>query len=277
MNYNFSKFEEILSGIRHKATKAGLNDLKKELNNFFSDSKCLEVLYTHNTDKMFFGMSVIPNLGFNYIGALVANQPRRFDQYYLELDSRLFSPLLGLTDKELTAILLHEVGHLVNNASASINLSNIINVKIDQDGVSIDRAKASKESKLINLGIIKALRKTTSIFHKNDEEYIADAFVVDCGYGQPLERAYHKIINDKELINNKESNDYKISTLLWTLQVYTSMGMRRRAVLKRLKEGEEMESSVLMIRLYKDAYEKIKSNTYVLEESGYLLIEEYKN
>ena len=59
--YDFSEFIEILHDIRdHNGRSSDLNKLKNELNRFFKGQRCREVLYTNNTDKVFFGMSVLP-------------------------------------------------------------------------------------------------------------------------------------------------------------------------------------------------------------------------
>ena len=53
--YNFSEFIEILEDIRDNNGKSSdLNKLKNELNRFFKGQKCRDVLYTKNTDKVFY-------------------------------------------------------------------------------------------------------------------------------------------------------------------------------------------------------------------------------
>ena len=96
----------------------GLIDLKNELNKFFKDSICKEIIYTNNTDKMFFGMTIMPYIKTDNVYSLLNTDEKiRISEYYLELDSKLFDPILDLTVAEIVAILLHEVGHLVNDSS----------------------------------------------------------------------------------------------------------------------------------------------------------------
>ena len=58
IDYDFSVFLDIFKRMKDKcgATPSDLNTLKNELNRFFKDSTCKEVMSTNNTDKMFFGM-----------------------------------------------------------------------------------------------------------------------------------------------------------------------------------------------------------------------------
>ena len=60
IHYDFGPINEIFARmiVNTKADNSDLNNLKKELNKFFKDSKCKNVYYTENTDKMFFGMRI---------------------------------------------------------------------------------------------------------------------------------------------------------------------------------------------------------------------------
>ena len=114
--YNFNEFIEILNDIRYGIGKSSdLNRLKNELNRFFKGQRCREILYTKNTDKVFFGMCVSPiMMDEDVVMILNSDEPYMVKEYYLELDSKLFDSDLNLTNTELLAILLHEVGHMVN-------------------------------------------------------------------------------------------------------------------------------------------------------------------
>ncbi len=117
INYDFSNFEEIMSLFKQNQSGKYLSQLKYELNKFYKDSECIDILYTNNTDKLFFGMCVIPNINSNVVSKLLKEEPinTRINRYYIEIDSKLLE--LGLTSRELVAVLLHEVGHMVNNTN----------------------------------------------------------------------------------------------------------------------------------------------------------------
>ena len=60
IDYDFSSFAMAFDEMKNKMpTPNNLLVIKEELNRFFRDSKCKEVLYTTNTDKMFFGIKII--------------------------------------------------------------------------------------------------------------------------------------------------------------------------------------------------------------------------
>ena len=64
-NFNFSNIEKIMQFMEVNHSDSDLNKLKNELNKFFIKSKCMQILYTLNTDKLFFGMRVYPIIDSN--------------------------------------------------------------------------------------------------------------------------------------------------------------------------------------------------------------------
>ena len=88
-------------GFQHKYTR----DLQMALNKFF-DAKCIHVFFTQNTDKLPFGVFCMPKIpAEKVIEVITTSQRLVVTQYYLELDSKLFSETLNLTTDELTAVL----------------------------------------------------------------------------------------------------------------------------------------------------------------------------
>ena len=253
-SYNFDDMENAVRSISYKPNGEALNMLKTELNNFFSDARCREVIYTNNTDKMFFGMSVIPVIPSDYLVNTINGKFKKFGVYILEIDSRLLQ--LNLSPSELTAIVLHEVGHIVNDVQVSKDISEVINVVMAEEGIRIDKRELMKREDYVNVGVQRAIRKFASFFHKNEGEYIADHFVVDCGYGKYLESAYDKIVTNRDSVSSS-SNKYKISTLLLNLSTYNDLDHRRKVIMDELKTQETMEGSTLMKRIFNRGWKNI--------------------
>lgn len=279
-NYNFNKLQIAMGDLRNNNKAYALKDIKKELNKFFRDSKCDGVIYTDNNDGMFFGMCVIPILDRRQTASVFSSKPMRFDKYIVEIDSKLLTPTLDVTDVELVAIILHEVGHIVNNTIATQKISDQINYYIAKEGVKIDYTEAMKNDSILNIGIFRALRKLTSIFERKDEEYIADQFVVDCGFGKELESAYDKIIKNRDNLSQKNKEQDTFITLIWSLSLYKSMSNRHNTVKKQLEEARLGEPSNLFKDLYSrtirrmnDMVYKDSVNQIVMTESAEILRE----
>lgn len=268
IDYDFSNFERIMSLIKQSRSGKYLNELKEELNKFFKDSTCNIVLYTENYDKLFFGMCVIPNLNSKIINSILKESnpiSDRISSYILEIDSKLLD--LGLTAKELVAVLLHEVGHLVNNSEPLKEVQNYYNMYMTKNNLSINFTYLNKHSELFEYAIQDAIRNITSLFKKTNEEIIADEFSVYCGYGKELESAYKKIISKAITINSSVPN--KLVTLQWVLRIYNQLGVQRLYAIKTLNRCIQLSGSKIekdrMSRLAL-SLNKIKPN-HIIEES----------
>lgn len=238
----FEDMENILIEIKANPSPRALNDLKKELNSFFSGSKCRELIYTRNIDKLFFGMAVIPYFRPEVANRIISSEdPVQVEEYYLELDSKLFSPFLGLNRKELLAILLHEVGHMVNDSSPVDTLRKNLDKYLAVTNNSIKLTDNVHYQEILLFGIKDALRKITSIFSKPDDETIADSFVVMCGYGKYLESALDKITSNSYRLNRDVDN--KFIVLSWVLRLYADVKLRRIVAIKNLQKAQLLTGS----------------------------------
>lgn len=247
--YDFSEFIEILNDIKHSNGKSSdLNKLKNELNRFFKGQKCREVLYTNNTDKVFFGMCVSPIMRDEDV-VMILNSDEKYiiNEYYLELDSKLFSPDLNLSSKELLAVLLHEVGHMVNSTEPAENARNVLNTYLAKTHSELDIAESINQKAILGFGLRDVMRKTISIFEKNQaEEITADEFVYKCGFGDELQSALHKIVKKRNSIVNEKDN--KFSIFMWSLALYKNIKLQRIPALRLIKKGEQISSSQLQKR-----------------------------
>ena len=244
-NFDFSIMEKVLYNLDADHSSTQLTKLKNELNKFFTKAKCKEVLYTNNTDRMFFGMRVYPVIDDEQTMEIMGDEPPKpIDGYYIEIDSKLYDPLVGLNAKEMTAILLHEVGHIVYDTSTI----NKVKFEIDEyfaasgDCMTLKPSKGYRE--LLAYALKDAIMKTGSLFSKiGDDEMIADSFVVACGYGPDLETAIRKISTSNTFLNKQCDN--RLITLAWVLRLKTDLGVRRISAIKTLNKAKQLTNSKL--------------------------------
>ena len=247
-NYDFSEFYEVFQNMKENctATPSGLRTLKNELNRFFKDSTCKEVLYTNNNDKMFFGMKTIAMIDADDIYEyLIDDEPVRIGKYIIEIDSHLLNPVLNLTPNELIAVLLHEVGHLVGDATPIQNARNAMNVYLasNKDHINIRHSIHFKE--MLAYGLKDYLSKSTSLFYTNDfNEIYADEFAESYGFREHLSTAYDKISsNNMKLYENTEVS--KFITFSWVLSVYKNLKIRRVGAIRTLARAKQLTGSRL--------------------------------
>ncbi len=224
-----------------------LDILRKDLNSCFKDSECTKIIFTNNTDKMFFGMCVVPTISdfCDVTEILTGDEPFRIKEYMIEFDSKLFDPALNLTPNEILACLLHEIGHLVNTSAPVDELRKELDVYMMKNNDSLSLDNTRKSNCLLVFGIRDAIRKITSMFENpNKEEIIADKFVIDAGYGDQLLSALKKIQSKAFALNKDVPN--KLTVMTWVLRLYKNIGERRIAAIHTLNKAKKVAGSTFV-------------------------------
>ena len=242
IKYDFSDLERIMFNLKSDQSPNRLRQLKEGLNRFFKDSVCKEVIYTVNRDKVFFGASCIPFVSDEDIVDIVTgDEKKRINTYYLEIDSKLLE--LGLTARELVAVILHEVGHLVADSTPTEEFRKALNVYLSKNNEHLVISDSIHYKQILIYAYKDSVRKLTSLFFREDDEIIADQFSVACGYGEDLESAYRKIMSKTSTLNRNVSN--KLLVLQWTLRMYKDLKIRRIGALHTINKMRNITGSSL--------------------------------
>lgn len=282
INYDFTDLEMACAELIDSDGRKGLDKIKKELNIFFKDSKCKEIIFTRS-DSLFFGMCVYPQITKDLLVEILQDDKKvRFSEYSIEIDSKILHPALMITPQELLAMLLHEVGHIVNDNSPVDEVRKIIALELTKKGDSLNIPKTAQYYTIISYGIKDTVRRITSMmFVYKDGEVLADEFVHMCGYGDALNSIFNKICKSGMKINDKVAN--KLTSLVWTLSVYKQIKIKRIPALRLLEKMHGISGSALEKRemeIMENAIKTIddnnieeccdytnKSNYYVFNES----------
>lgn len=251
INYDFSDIEYACATIIDSDGRKGLLELKKSLNRFFKDSNCKEILFTRS-DKLFFGMCIYPHVDKELVTQILQDDtPVRFNQYTIEIDSKILHPSLMITPREMVAMLMHEIGHIVNDPAPVDEVRKVIALQLVKQGDSLNIPKTAQYYTIISYGIKDTVRKMTSMFfiYKNGE-VLADEFVHMCGYGEDLNSIFDKICKSGMKINDGSTN--KLTSLAWSLGVYKELKIKRIPALRLLKKmhgitGSELEKREMEI------------------------------
>lgn len=251
INYDFTDLEYACASIIDSDGRKGLIELKQSLNRFFKDSNCKEILFTRS-DKLFFGMCVYPHVDKELVTQILQDdKPVRFNQYSIEIDSKILHPALMITPRELLAMVLHEVGHIVNDPGPVDEVRKVIALQLVKQGNALNIPKTAQYYTIISYGIKDTVRKMTSMFFiYRDGEVLADEFVHMCGYGEDLNNIFDKICKSGMKINDTSAN--KLTSLAWSLSVYKELKIKRIPAIRLLKKmhgisGSEIEKREMEI------------------------------
>lgn len=273
IGYSISNIEKIFSRLIESdtfPTKSQLVDLQKELNKFFTEANCLGVLYTRNTDNLFFGMCVMPVLSNEDTLDIVANNNSvRVKKYYLELDSKLFT--IDLTTREMTAIVLHEIGHLVMDDTPAKQVRFAIDKYFAQKDQTINLKNSAQYAQLLAFGVKDSMIKATSILYSKDDEFKADAFATACGYGNELMAAQAKILTNAWGLS-KSVKAPKLIILDWVFHLYKNVKFNRIPAINTLKSAKRNTGSILTRKELDNVINALnRIDTDVVTEGAYLL------
>lgn len=247
-----------LSVINLKAkpgNKIELNKIKDCLNKIFPDSKCVDVIYTVNTDKMFFGIVTLPILSPNEIlNIMTSDEDSKIATYKVELDSKLFCETIDLSIDEITALIVHEVARLVNDYYPINNARYLIDKAVLDYGITLKMSEYVPYIEIIGYGIKEAARRSVSIFENN---YLVP-YYLDETYEltDSLRRAITKLENKGNLWDTEVDN--KSIIIKWVVRLYTDILKYRIMSLHTLEKGIQLTGSVLVVNEMKNMIKKLR-------------------
>ena len=231
-NYDFNDLLTIIDSLKQDADPDVLRNFAYELNMFFRDVKCEGVLYTNNTDLDFFGVYVQPVLKEKDIyPLLVSDYTTTIEKYYVELDSKLFNPVLGLTNREILAIILHDIGSMINSSGPIDRAVKEIDLYLDTTNDVLRTTDNVNYVAILTFGLKDLLHKLTSIFTADLTSNVAiDDFIMSCGFINELNSAISKLKKFGYL--NMFSEGGSPSTIIaWTIRIYNDIkGQRIRTI-----------------------------------------------
>ena len=247
IEYDFSSLLESFELLKaNKQTPDIMQTIKGEINRFFEDSNCKEVIITTNTDKMFFGIKIVPMLDADDIyDYIIDDEKLRVDKYIVEFDSKLFDPVMDLSAQELLTLLIREVSHLVGSSQPIEDMRNALHIYLAENRTTIKISQSIHYKEILAYGLKDYLAKAQSIFYNGDKtDVIADEFILAYGFMPYLESAYDKIFNNNiKLYEN--CNVSKFIVFSWTLDLYRNIRTRRVGAIRTLNELKTLTASRL--------------------------------
>ena len=204
---------------------APINTIKNILQDGFPEySFTINMIENTGNDNLFF-MSVFPEISTidKIISAVMKNEntdtiKKLWESnkvWTIEIDSRILNSNYNFTDKELTAVLLHEIGHIVYSNAITTRISTIFRYEIAKSSMA-NKAVIRGEKIFRNIMALPIIDACVSDNRRDmksiKEEIKADNFVKKIGYSKELESVLTKLIKSSQS-SNYVSMDKKISEL----------------------------------------------------------------
>ena len=223
-----------------------LDQIKMSLNEIYPDSKCTDVLFTVNVDKLPFGIYIDPHITrYELIDIFFENNDfnkskPNIVKYKVEIDSKLF--MEGLSPEDITKMLLHDVDMMLS-VEIMDRLRNLVTVyTASLDVVSI------RDSENANAILIYAIKDTLN--------KLASSLYGDYGFS---------FKNTDEMIDKISKLDYenvsiydnfpKVIILQWAFMVYKDIKTNYNLIKSTLDDAKELTGS----KLVKDTIDKTLS------------------
>ena len=244
----YDDIEIAIQNIKKDPKQEFILDLQNALNKFF-DAKCLRVLYTNNTDKLFFGIYAMPKIDAEQVIKIITGGEKYvIDQYYLELDSKLFQEDINLSSKEIAALLMHEVYNLVSDAAPCESVCKAIDAHLTKNNDVLKISDSIHYMELLSYGFRDAVRKFITIFDKKevDNNPVMNDFFEWCSYEQNIKSAFNKIALNWYNYNKEINN--KFIVLAWVLRVYKNVRDNRIPALMMIDRCKQLSPSKIEIK-----------------------------
>jgi hypothetical protein len=257
MNTNFlkekvEKLESVFSNILYLKPEdrlvtpnmSNLGDLRNAINSIFDENKCIDVLYTQNTDKQFFGVKINPSISsLDAVTILSTESPIRLVNYQIEFDSKLFD--IGLDAAELTALTIYEISAMMDSSELFDNVRSAI----DHDIVSNDDVVSIRDSinyaQLIIFAIKDTMYKLSSIIFKDSaSDAIVNPAVQATNTAEALSSAKDKILSSISGLGESLRTPKPV-ILQWMFVMYRNMDTNSSIVKDTLVDAKAFTASKL--------------------------------
>ena len=278
----YDDIEIAIQNIKKDPKQEFILDLQNALNKFF-DAKCLRVLYTNNTDKIFFGIYAMPKIDAEQVIKIITGGEKYvIEQYYLELDSKLFQEDINLSSKEIAALLMHEVYNLVSDAAPCESVCKAIDAHLTKNNDVLKISDSIHYMELLSYGFRDAVRKFITIFDKKevDNNPVMNDFFEWCSYEQNIKSAFNKIALNWYNYNKEINN--KFIVLAWVLRVYKNVRDNRIPALMMIDRCKQLSPSKIEIKELDNIARRLNriDDDALIESAGtpeHILYEEVKS
>lgn len=274
--------EECIKNIKNKENvNSNLQNISRILSRNFDIT--FDIRIVENDTNKFFGMTIYPQVSEldTIVTALVNGSSssetmvklwQKNKLWVLDIDSLLlYDKTLNANPQEITAVLLHEIGHIVYSNSVPQRIHRVYRYERMNLSIGIKNLiRSQKISKIFSLSVIEACATKSFKFINPNKERVADSYVVKLGYGENLNNFINKLISTQgnSLINRSEKDkDLDVRAVVnWGLDNISELEFRKT----KLKKSLELELYKNPSDYVRGVVTNINKSFFGSEDSAYM-------
>lgn len=281
-SFSVTNISNDINALKESPNRNALESLLSHLNDIFEDmhAKCIDIIYTKNTDGMPFGVYVFPVLSDKDVKDFLINgELFHVDKYKVEIDGRMF--MYDMTSQEITAIMINNIYNMVNGTIPVEQMRNAIDAYFAKTGTSLQIRESIEYQKILELGLIDTLIKFTNCLYL-DSDVVSNPIMASLELESDFESALHTLFDRIPGCDNSASRSPKLIILEWCFHLYTDLEHERMPAMKQLHRSSDLTPSYYYKKIFDDltiAINKIIINVpYSVEvfESAITVLEEGK-
>lgn len=230
MNLKKEKFEKIETGFsvlkEDPLNKTAIEMIKKELDEMFGYDFDINVVIPEKEDSAFFVMSVYPEVSTmdKIISSIMSDNKKKDEavkkiwaknkKWTLEIDKRLLTnTIIQVDQKELTALLLHEIGHVVCSNSLPTRFVTLLQYEVAKSNMKTKMMLKDKIfRKVLCIPILNACIGDDKSKNSLKNEIKADTYAKKMGYTKELNSVLKKLIQSSSTSNKDKDENLKTLT-----------------------------------------------------------------
>lgn len=229
-----------------KPTIEQIEDIKLNLDNIFPENKCIDFIYTYNSDKPFFGVKVYPIISqVDAITILTSEDKVKFNKYKVEVDSKLFESL-DFEPEEVATYMVYEISSIAGSYSIIDKFRGVLDdYMVNNNDVLLIRTSVNY-AQMIIFAIKDTLSKLSSVIYNEPEMFINDQTIQALDLKESI-LSVHEKINGKLISTGEDKPSQKAYILQYILMMYKDMKSNSSSIFETLKDARLCTGSQLEV------------------------------
>lgn len=245
LNDLFNEVSESISIVKIDHCLKNLDSLRQSLDKFFAGTKCSNIVYTYNPDKIPFGVSVMPIIDADDIIRTIQSDYKLIvKEYNVEIDSRLFEEDVKLSEDEIAALLIHDIAAMVSDSAPAEEVKRALDKYLQDNHEVLKLSDSIHYKEILSYGFRDAMRKVTTAFEKAEvTENDLTVFELVPSMEGYYKSGFEKV--EKQLLVYNAVANTKFLVLSWVMRLYKDVLHNRIAALHTIAKCMEMTPSQL--------------------------------